>query len=112
MAVPAEHGAIELRVGANPAVRLDDRVVDLGVLLDMAVPADDRVGPDARAALDRGVLIDETGAFNMRAILDLRIGRDPGQRLRARERRSLVAPVHDVAVHLAVLLARADVNPV
>ena len=50
------------RLGADPAVRPDDRSVDRGPFLDVGLAADHRVGQDAAPLLDHGAFVDEAGA--------------------------------------------------
>src|SRR5689334_19367175 len=110
MAVPTQDGGTELRLFTHPAVRPDDRTAHGGALLDLRLAADDRVGGNPRAGLDQRAFVDEARSFDRGAVLDARFGGDPGTRLRqVAERRRLVATGHDVAVHVDVLLRRADV---
>jgi len=113
MAVPADDGVADFGVPADPAVRPDDRPFDDGVFLDLGLPSDDGVGAHACARLDGYALVDEAGPLDGSALLDARPGGDrgacPGE---ATERVGGKAAVHDVPVHLRVLLRRADVDPV
>src|SRR5262249_5866034 len=77
--------------------------------------ADDAVGANPGARFDDGAFVDEARRLHDRAVFDARLRRDPRRAGRRHERRRLpadVAAVHDVAVHLHVLLGRADVDPV
>ena len=71
-----------IRVFAQRIDALDD-----GVLLDVALPADDAVWADARAGLHDGALVDEAGPFDDGALLDARLRRHPGRARRVGERR-------------------------
>src|SRR3984893_5187801 len=86
---------------------LEDRV-----LLDVALTADNRVRPDASAALDDGAFVDEAGAFERHRFLDAGACSHPDLLALARERRRTVPAVHDVTVDLSVFLRRADIDPV
>src|SRR5688500_19397289 len=112
MAVPANDGVANFSVPADPAVRPDDRALDDSIFLDLGLSADHGVGTDPRARLDRHALVDEAGPLDGRAVFDARIGGDGGACPRkAAERVGSKTAVHDVPVHLRVLLRRADVDP-
>src|SRR5688500_9632201 len=113
MTVPADDGIADLSVPADPAVRPDDCAFDDSVFLDLRLPSDDGVGTHAGARLDRYALVDEAGPLDCRAVFDPGVGGHRGACPRkAAERVGREAAVHDVAVHLRVLLRRADVDPV
>ena len=128
---PSTTGVSTTRVAADVAVAAEDRAVDDArrgrsscsarrsrrrrsrAFVDVASAADHAVRADARAGLDHRAVVDEARA--------LRARRRPRPAPRARstavprragERRRREAAVDDVAVHLQVLLRRADVDPV
>ena len=82
------------------------------VLVDLAVLSEHGVRPEPGAGLDDAAFVDEERPFEARAVVDAGRRRDPRHAGLAVERRHRVAAVHDVAVHLHVLLRRADVDPV
>src|SRR5262245_31764018 len=112
MAVPPQDRVANARLAADAAVRPDDRTADHGLFFDLRLPPDDGVCANLRTGLDQRALVDEAGSFDRGAVLDARIGRDPGARRRdIAKRLSGIAAVHDVAMHLGVLLGRADIDP-
>src|SRR5688500_8962106 len=113
VAVAADDRVAHFGITADAAVRPDDRAIDDRVLLDLGLPPDNGIGADARARLDERSLIHEAGTFKGRAILDARIrGNGCARAAEPVEGRGDIAAVHDVAVHLRVLLRRPDVDPV
>src|ERR671931_1371658 len=60
MTMPAEDGAADHRLLADSRIGPDNRVLDRGMLLEMALAADDAVRPDPRSALDHRSLVHET----------------------------------------------------
>ena len=66
MTVPPENRVSNGGVLADPGVGPDDRALDVRVLLDMALPPDDAVRADSRAALDDRALVDEARTFDNR----------------------------------------------
>src|SRR5436309_11452745 len=115
VAVAAEDRPAHDRFLADAVVGPDNRAVEDRVLLDVALAPDDAVGADPGAGLDDGPFVDEAGRLDDRAVLDACLGRHPCGAWLGHERRRLsgdVPAVHDVAVHLHVLLRRADVDPV
>ena len=99
----AEHdaGVSTIGVAADVAVAAEDRRRDDGlrpiqpfgqtiepsidrVLLDVALPADDGVGPDPRAGLDDRALVDEAGALDSSAPSSTRASGDTQRRGRRR----------------------------
>src|SRR5688572_20394611 len=113
VAVAAQDRVADRRVAVDAAVGPEDRAGHRGVLLDQRLLADHRIWPDPCPGLDDDALVDEAGAFNRGAVLDPRVRGDRRPRRgQIEERRRGVAAVHDVAVHLRVLLRRPDVDPV
>src|SRR5262245_35454224 len=110
--MPAENRSADDSLLADAGIGPDDRPVHDRVLLDVALPADDAVGGDARAGFDYYTLIDEAWRFDDRALFDLGLWRNPRLLMAVVERCSAITSVHDVAMHLLILLRRADVNPV
>src|SRR5574342_181422 len=70
VAVPAQNRPAHDRFLADPAVGPHDRLLDDRVFFDVALTADHTVGTDARAGLDDGALVDETGTFEAHPLLD------------------------------------------
>src|SRR5678815_2428405 len=112
MAVPSEDGPPDHGLLADPGSGPQDRALNGGVLLDVALTADDAVGTDARAGLHDGALVNEARPLDRGAFLNACARRHESRARRVQERPGLAATVHDVAVHLRVLLGRADVDPV
>src|SRR5687768_15204222 len=101
MAVPADDGIGNRGVAPDTTVLPHDRAGDVGLLLDLALLADDGVGADGGAGFHEHAFVDEAGSLDPGAILDTRILGHKGRPISvAAERDRLVAPVHDVAVHL------------
>src|SRR4051812_24550864 len=78
----------------------------------MTLPSDDAVGTDPGAGLDHDRLVDKAWPFYRSSLFDARVGRDPCAAGRSGKRRRQASAVHDVTVHLHVLLRRTDVDPV
>src|SRR6185503_1472996 len=97
---------------ADSRVGPDDRLVHYRVLLDVALTADYAVGRDVRAGFDDRAFVDEAGPLDDRAVLHFGLRRYPGGAGAVAERRRVIPPIHDVAMHLLIFVGRADVNPV
>src|SRR5258705_1816189 len=103
----------DARLTADATIGPDYRAADHGILFDLRLPANHRIGTNLRACLDECPLVDEAGTFDGGAFLDLGIGGDPrARRGDVAKRLGRIAPIHDVAMHLRVLSGRADVDPV
>src|SRR5436190_8621929 len=113
VAVASEDRVPDARLTADATIRPDYRAADDGILFDLRLPANHRIGTNLRARLDECPLVDEAGTFDRGAFFNLGIGGDPrARRGDVAKRLGRIAPIHDVAMHLGVFGGGADVDPV
>src|SRR4030095_6922223 len=89
-----------------------DRLIDDGLFFDVALVANNASGRGAAAGFDDRPVIDEAGRLDNRPVFDAGIRRHPGRTRGLVEGICQITSVTDVAVHLHVLLRRADIDPI